>query len=93
METQTLHIEFESEEGALLRLIGLVERRGYDVRSMNLPVPSEGSMSLDVGVMARDGGRDIGVLRRQIHRLSGVRRVLGGMEHQNTSVGGQHDDA
>ena len=90
MNTQILHIEFEPAEGAVLRLIGLVERRGYDVRSINLPISSEGRMNLDLGVCARDDNRDIGVLRRQIHRLIGVRRVLGGMEQTELCNGGQN---
>ncbi|MDQ7018036.1 MAG: ACT domain-containing protein [Robiginitomaculum sp.] len=93
MNTQTLHIEFEPAEGAILRLIGLVERRGYDVRSISLPPSSNGSMSLDLGVMARDVGRDIGVLRRQIHRLVGVRRVLGGLDNTEQRAGGQNGEA
>ncbi len=92
MTTQTLHIEFESAEGALLRLIGLVERRGYEVCSMNLPTPATGTMILDLGIMARDGDRDIGVLRRQIHRLTGVRRVMGGKKSDKKSMGDHHGD-
>jgi acetolactate synthase regulatory subunit len=92
MNTQTLHIEFEPAEGAILRLIGLVERRGYDVCSISLPASAEDNMSLDLGVMARDASRDIGVLRRQIHRLIGVRRVLGGMDNTEKRAGGQNGE-
>ncbi|PHS23378.1 MAG: acetolactate synthase 3 regulatory subunit domain protein [Robiginitomaculum sp.] len=93
MNTQILHIEFEPAEGAILRLIGLVERRGYDVRSISLPSASaQENMSLDLGVMARDASRDIGVLRRQIHRLVGVRRVLGGMDSTKKRAGGQNGE-
>ena len=92
MNTQTLHIEFEPAEGAILRLIGLVERRGYDVRSISLPASAEDNMSLDLGVMARDAGRDIGVLRRQIHRLIGVRRVLGDMDNTEKRAGGHNGE-
>jgi acetolactate synthase II small subunit len=90
MNTQMLHIEFDPAEGAVLRLIGLVERRGYDVRSIHLPPSSGEAMNLDLGVMARDMGRDIGVLMRQIHRLIGVRRVLSGMDQNEHQNGGQH---
>lgn len=85
MTTQTLHIEFESHEGALLRLIGLVERRGYDVSSINMPTENAGRMTLDLGVMARNVGSDIGILQRQIHRLVGVHRVFGSADPAHES--------
>ncbi len=74
MNTQTLSVELQPAEGAVLRLIGLVERRGFEVRSINLPA-STGSLRLDLGVRARDTARTIETLHRQIKRLSGVCRV------------------
>ncbi len=91
MNTQTLHIEFEHAEGAILRLLGLVERRGFEVCTMNLPRQREGRMNLDISLIAREAGRDIGVLRRQIYRLTGVRRVLGGVVHDTEHYGGRND--
>ena len=75
MNTQSLHIEFEPAEGALLRLIGLIERRGYAVQRLVLPVRTKGCMALDLGLKSNGAGRDIGVLSRQIRRLVGVRAV------------------
>ncbi|PHR62629.1 MAG: acetolactate synthase 3 regulatory subunit domain protein [Robiginitomaculum sp.] len=88
MTVQTLHIEFEPSEGALLRLIGLIERRGYDVASLHLPSSAGGDVNLDLGVRPRDDNRDISILQRQIRRLIGVRRVLGELEIQQQKNGG-----
>ncbi len=89
MNTQTLHIELEPAEGALLRLIGLVERRGYMVRALALPESSGSCMHLDMALKPHGKGRDIGVLSRQIQRLTGVRAVCGAAP-QPANDGGGH---
>lgn len=88
--TQTLHVEFETHEGALLRLIGLIERRGFDIHSVDLPAASAGRMNVGFGVIARNLSSDIGILQRQIHRLTGVCRVFGDVDGTDKRVGGQH---
>jgi acetolactate synthase regulatory subunit len=72
MNNQSIQIEFKTAEGALLRLIGLVERRGFDVRSMALATGNNERMKLDLGLNPRQSMNDIGILKRQIHRLNGV---------------------
>ena len=86
MQTQMLTIEFSPEEGAIIRLLGLIERRGYEVKTINLPITNKDKSSLDIAVIARDTGRDIGVLQRQISRLIGVRRVLANIKINETEV-------
>lgn len=63
-------IAFAPGEGAVVRMLGLVERRGFQVRSI---VMSEGSMTLDVE--ARDASRKLDMLDLQLRRLHEVRDV------------------
>ncbi len=86
MQTQMLTIEFSPEEGAIIRLLGLVERRGYEVKTINLPLTSKNNSSLDIAIIARDASRDIGVLQRQISRLIGVQRVLTNIKTNETEA-------
>ena len=75
--SNTLHIEIFETEGALVRLIGLIERRGFTISSMAMSAPSNGSARVTVEVAARGGARQIEVLRRQIERLFDVHAVSG----------------
>jgi acetolactate synthase-1/3 small subunit len=70
----TFHILIDRAEGSLQRLIGLVERRGFEVERFSM---TEAGMEREVrmSVRARDNGRSSEVLGRQIDRLIGVRRV------------------
>ncbi|MHB1206748.1 MAG: ACT domain-containing protein [Rhodospirillaceae bacterium] len=72
--SETLHIELEDTEGALPRLIGLIERRGFLIDGLAMQPGPEGR-SLAVTVRPRDAGRCVHVLGRQIDRLLGMRRV------------------
>ncbi|CAA9535948.1 MAG: hypothetical protein AVDCRST_MAG91-3343 [uncultured Sphingomonadaceae bacterium] len=65
-----LNIAFAPGEGALVRMLGLVERRGFDVRGVSM---ADGSMMLDVE--ARDGSRRLDMLDLQLRRLVDVRDV------------------
>jgi acetolactate synthase regulatory subunit len=73
--SNTLHIEIFEIEGALVRLIGLIERRGFTISSMAMSAPSNGSARVTVDVAARGGARQIEVLMRQIERLFDVHAV------------------
>ena len=77
--THTIHCEIDRADGSLLRLIGLIERRGFDVASLDMETSAgahgASHRRIAVGVMPRDDGRDVQVLGRQIDRLYGVRRV------------------
>lgn len=73
--SHTLNIEIFETEGALVRLIGLIERRGFTISSMAMSAPSNGSARVTVDLAARGGGRRIEVLSRQIERLFDVHAV------------------
>lgn len=68
--TERLRIAFRPEEGALVRILGLVERRGYRLLAVEA---QEGRLSLDL--LARDPGRRLDVLAAQIRRLTDVTEV------------------
>jgi acetolactate synthase-1/3 small subunit len=73
--TSILHFQLDRAEGSLQRLIGLIERRGFEIDHMTVGGHDASTRSLAVGVRARDAGRCVDVLGRQIDRLYGVRRT------------------
>jgi acetolactate synthase II small subunit len=70
-----LHLQLDRAEGSLQRLIGLIERRGFEIDHMTVGEHDADTRSLAVGVRARDTGRCVDILGRQIDRLYGVRRM------------------
>jgi acetolactate synthase regulatory subunit len=72
--TTQIDIDFLPAEGAVVRLIGLVERRGYELDAMNY-VPAPGTHRLSMVVRPRPGPRRIETLKAQIARLYGVTSV------------------
>ena len=53
--TDRIEIEFRPSEGAILRLIGLVERRGFEVRGVDLPqMNTQSDARMDLMVQPRD---------------------------------------
>lgn len=72
--SNTIHIQIDRTDGSLLRLIGLVERRGFEIHSMNMNEAGDWR-TLALTVASRDGTRCIDNLGRQIDRLFGVRRL------------------
>jgi acetolactate synthase-1/3 small subunit/acetolactate synthase II small subunit len=67
-------IDFTVAEGAVIRMLGLVERRGFQLRGIAMAETGErASMTLDVD--PRDSGRCFDVLDRQLRRLHGVHDV------------------
>jgi|GEM_PF-472274 len=62
-------IRLQATEGALLRTLSLIQRRGFEVREMALR-PAGGEQRLKVSLA--DNSRDVAVLRRQIERLHDV---------------------
>lgn len=74
--THVLYLDLDWSEGALQRLIGLVERRGFLI--YGLEVANAGlRRSVELTVLARDDQRCVDVLGRQIDRLLCVRRRRG----------------
>lgn len=75
MDPCMLHIELEHAEGAVRRILGVVEGRGFEVRSISMDANTPSAASLMLCVEGRGAGRDPDILKRQIARLYGVRRV------------------
>ncbi|MEN1727543.1 MAG: ACT domain-containing protein [Pseudomonadota bacterium] len=65
-------IRFDHSEGALLRCLGLIQRRGYGVTEMAMRADPDGPV-LTAAIEAN--GRSVETLARQIERLHDVRRV------------------
>ena len=71
-----LTIEYYVTEGAVIRMVGLVERRGFRVTRIAMaeqPCGRRGTLVLEVAAGAGERSPDILVL--QIRRLHGVTRV------------------
>ncbi|OLF81130.1 hypothetical protein AWH62_00190 [Maricaulis sp. W15] len=72
----SLRIELADAEGALMRLIGLVERRGFTIATLDKDAASNGQSTVTMTLDARDGARNMDVLARQVARLLDVRGVF-----------------
>ena len=70
-----IHIELDRLEGSLLRILGLVERRGFHIDEMELFDLGEDKRGLTIQVRPRDPSRSSDTLGLQIDRLYGVRRL------------------
>ena len=73
----TIHCEIDRAEGSLPRLIGLIERRGFAIDSMQMGAEGNGARRVSVAVRGLQAERCPEVLGRQIDRLIGVRRLAG----------------
>lgn len=69
-----LAIDFTSIEGAVPRMLGLVERRGFDLSGISM-IEREGQGRLVLDVRPRDASRQLDVVARQLRRLHEVQRV------------------
>ncbi len=71
--THRIEIDFEPAEGQIVRLVGLVERRGYELLGLNFQPSGHGSRGrLDLSVRPRPGPRRVDTLKAQISRVYGV---------------------
>ncbi len=71
-----INIDFDVAEGAVIRMLGLVERRGFDVRGVGMTEhPGGETASMTLELAARDSDRRLEVLDLQLRRLHGVRGV------------------
>ena len=68
----TLQMNVHKVEGALVRLLGLIERRGFAVTSMNAMTEEH---HVEVTVSVHSAGRSVETLTRQIQKLYDVRSV------------------
>ncbi|MGF1456286.1 MAG: ACT domain-containing protein [Alphaproteobacteria bacterium] len=73
--THTLSIHLTPTEGFLQRIIGLIERRGFSVGAINMPMVAADRAEMTISVIARDGTRSTDILSRQIMRLIDVKQV------------------
>jgi acetolactate synthase regulatory subunit len=76
MSTQRLVVEYLAGEGALVRMLGLVERRGFVLRrAVMAELPCGRRATLALTVEPRDSGRSVETLALQLRRLHGVGKV------------------
>lgn len=71
----TLNISFEADEGAMLRLLGVVQRRGYAVEGIAMPESESSLKTVALTVCSMSSNDRIEILMRQIERLHEVRQV------------------
>ncbi len=64
-----LKIELSNNEGAMLRALGLTERRGYLLQTCKLHAELDGKRVLDIRV---ESDRPAALLKRQLERLHDV---------------------
>lgn len=67
-----LSLSLSAAEGALVRVLGLIERRGFAFTGMELNC-ADGGLALSLKVA--ENGRSVEVLMRQIKRLPDVREA------------------
>ncbi len=70
-----IHIELDRLEGSLMRILGLVERRGFHIDEMELFDLGEAKRGLTLKVRPRDPSRSLDTLGLQIDRLYGITRL------------------
>ena len=72
--TERLTVSFAPAEGAVLRILGLVERRGYALRGLKMSEKGENGVIV-VDVEPRDSSRRVNVVAQQLGRLVEVHSV------------------
>ena len=70
--THTLRIQIRDSDGAVLRALGLIERRCYRLRSCVIGEADDGGRTMDVNVSSSRPGD---LLKRQLERLHDVMKV------------------
>jgi acetolactate synthase-1/3 small subunit/acetolactate synthase II small subunit len=72
--SERLVISFTPAEGAVIRMLGLVERRGYSLRGLAMEEQPNGA-SMVIDLEPRDSSRRVDVIARQLDRLVEVNSV------------------
>jgi acetolactate synthase-1/3 small subunit len=72
--SDVLDLELDHLEGSLPRVIGLIERRGFFIDALTMKTGNHGRV-LSLTIRPRDTSRSVLVLKRQIDRLYGLRRL------------------
>jgi acetolactate synthase II small subunit len=70
----TLRMNIQKVEGAIIRLLGLIERRGFSVTAMNAH-SDDARQEVEITVHLRATGRSVETLAKQIEKLYDVRSV------------------
>ena len=74
--TERLFIEFAACEGAVVRILGLIERRGFAVKRIAMAEQPDGRhATLALTIEGHDAGRSVATLVLQLRRIHGVSRV------------------
>lgn len=68
----SLNIELSANEGAVIRTLGLIERRGFSLGRCSISEVEEGGRTMKVTVSSTRPGD---LLKRQLERLHDVRSV------------------
>jgi acetolactate synthase regulatory subunit len=72
--SERLVVSFNPAEGAVIRVLGLVERRGYSLRGLAMEERAD-CASMTIDLEARDASRRVEVVARQLDRLVDVNSV------------------
>ncbi|MEO6172528.1 MAG: ACT domain-containing protein [Arenimonas sp.] len=70
--SRRLEITMAASEGALIRVLGTVERRGYSLNTLHVEKTNDENMQISMEV---ESDRDANVLCRQLGRLYDVQNV------------------
>ena len=70
----TMTLTIQRAEGALIRALGLIERRGFAVTSI-ITSSDDSAQQMELTVEVRSSGRSVDTLARQIEKLFDVRAV------------------
>jgi acetolactate synthase II small subunit len=73
--SEPLRLLLRPAEGALLRLLGTVQRRGFELAAVRTTPQADGALWL-VELQLAPGPRDVANLRRQIEKLYDVERFV-----------------
>ena len=83
-----LNIQLRDREGAVLRALGLIERRGFRLHSMVVDEVAAAGREMSVRVSSE---RPVELLRRQLERLHDVMRVEPGKAAVHLARGNAHN--
>jgi acetolactate synthase II small subunit len=69
-----LRMNIQKVEGAMIRLLGLIERRGFSVTAMNAHA-DDAAQQVEITIHLHSSGRSVDTLTKQIGKLYDVRSV------------------
>ena len=75
MTLEHIRIEFACEEGALRRTLGVIEARGFSVRSMQMGSDGDRAV-MTLALAPMDPSRRIDTLLRQLDRVYAVENAI-----------------